>query len=85
MKKFQNGALKAVSHASRSLTGAEKRRYGQVQEEGLALVYLVYCNEVPPFYQPILMIFGSKNGIPSEGDSFKTGGRFCHRFHPAER
>lgn len=40
MHKFPDGSVKAVAHASRSLTDAEKR-YGQVEKEGLALVYAV--------------------------------------------
>lgn len=48
MHKFPNGAVKAIAHASRSLTEAEKG-YGQVEKEGLALVFTV-----PKFHRMLL-------------------------------
>ncbi|XP_055590803.1 uncharacterized protein K02A2.6-like [Uranotaenia lowii] len=72
LHKFPNGAFKAVAHASRSLTQAE-RQYGQIEKEGLALVFAVTKFHrmllgrrflLQTDHQPLLRIFGSKKGIP---------------------
>ncbi|XP_065084064.1 uncharacterized protein K02A2.6-like [Ochlerotatus camptorhynchus] len=69
---FSNGHLKAIQHASRSLTPAEKG-YGQPQKEALALIYAVTKFHkyllwrrftLLTDHKPLLSIFGSKKGIP---------------------
>ncbi|XP_017484186.1 PREDICTED: uncharacterized protein K02A2.6-like [Rhagoletis zephyria] len=66
-----DGSIKAVCHASRSLTPAEKG-YSQIEKEGLALVFAVTKFHKMIFgrrfklhtdHKPLLTIFGKKTGI----------------------
>ncbi|XP_039448651.2 uncharacterized protein K02A2.6-like [Culex pipiens pallens] len=72
MHQFPSGEVKAIAHASRSLTPAEMN-YGQVEKEALALVFAVtrfhkmlYGRHflLQTDHQPLLKVFGSKKGIP---------------------
>ncbi|XP_055615172.1 uncharacterized protein K02A2.6-like [Toxorhynchites rutilus septentrionalis] len=71
--KFPDGTVKAICHASRSLTAAESN-YSQIEKEGLALIFAVTKFHRMIFgrrfvletdHKPLLAIFGSKKGIPT--------------------
>lgn len=70
--KFPDGTIKAISHASRSLTKAESN-YSQIEKEALALIFAVTRFHRMIFgrhftletdHKPLLAVFGSRKGIP---------------------
>lgn len=73
LHRFSDFTVKAISHASRSLTEAE-RKYSQIEKEALAIIFAITKFHRMIFgrqfilqtdRKPLLQIFGSKKGIPA--------------------
>ncbi|XP_062704602.1 uncharacterized protein K02A2.6-like [Aedes albopictus] len=72
MHRFPDGRIKAIAHASKTLSSAEQN-YGQIEKEALALVFAVTKFhrmllgrrfKLQTDHQPLVKVFGSKKGIP---------------------
>ncbi|EPB66592.1 hypothetical protein ANCCEY_14316 [Ancylostoma ceylanicum] len=66
--RYADDSEKAIAHASRSLTVAEKN-YSQIEKEALGIVSAVkkfhkYEVSLVTEYKPLLAIFGDKKGVP---------------------
>ena len=75
--KFEDGSTILFVHMSRSLLQAEKN-YSQIEKEGLAIIKFHRFIHGRSFilqtdHKPLLAIFGSKKGIPSNTTDFKDG------------
>ncbi|PIO72335.1 zinc knuckle [Teladorsagia circumcincta] len=71
-QRFPDGSEKAVYHASRALTPAQKK-YSQIEKEALAIVFAVQKFHrfvhgrhftLRTDHKPLISIFGSRKGIP---------------------
>ena len=72
LHRFPDGSQKAIAHASKSLSPAQ-RNYGQIEKEAYALVFAVNVFHKYLWghkfilwtdHKPLLAIFGAKTGIP---------------------
>ncbi|PIO69344.1 hypothetical protein TELCIR_08832 [Teladorsagia circumcincta] len=71
-QRFSDGSEKAVYHASRALTPAQKK-YSQIEKEALAIVFAVQKFHrfvhgrhftLRTDHKPLISIFGSRKGVP---------------------